>query len=1015
MEITQAFVLTPLLLLLFTWWLLFNVFSDAGDLRRRRRRAIPMSHAAAWPTPTSSPFFSFLLLCASAPQCFTLHDAALAGRPSLPSRRLLTDDDPTIATSPYGPRWRHLRRLATVHALSPHRLSLSSSDRDAAARAMARRLFRPEEGSDSVGVRSAAYGFVGNVIMEMVAGEGMGEADVARFKALTESALAASGAANRQDFLPFLRFLDFGRLSRRLAGIAKDRNDFGQGIVDDFRRRRRGRSSPSTTTPEARRTVVGDLLRLQESSPEVYGDDVIRTVCLSLLQAGTDTSASTIEWAMALLLNNPDVLKKATAEIDSIVGTSRLLQESDLAGLPYLRCIITETLRLYPLAPHLVPHEALQDCVIAGHDVPRGTMVLVDVFSMQRDPLVWENPEKFMPERFEGVKADERKWMMPFGMGRRKCPGEGLALRTVGIALGVMIQCFRWERVGNEKVDMSEGSGLTMPMAVPLTALCLPRVEMESVLKTLCAIAHSIVSADVSVPAKITASIAAAAGDHGDGGGAAVLVAIVFIAVLLLAVAVLVRSSWDDGGGAPAPPSSPAMPVIGHLHLMKKPLHHSLAALAGGEAMVSLRLGARRALLVSTHATAAACFAADDAALAGRLRLLAGDVLGYGYTTVVWASHGDHWRALRRFFAAELSSTAKSLAADRRADVASFVAAIAGDGGGDKVTLRPRLFELMLNVMLRAVTGRRNGGGETRRLQEMVESFAASGAPSVGDFFPALRWLDRLRGVEAALRKLQARRDAFVACLVDDHRRRHDAGDRDEDKKGIIDALLTLQETDPDHYTDNVIKGIVLVLLTAGTDTSALTIEWAMAQLLTHPETMKKARAEIDANVGTTRLVEEADMASLPYIQCVIKETLRLRPVAPVIPAHEAMEDCTVGGFHVRRGTMILVDAWAIHRDANVWDAPEELKPERFLDDADSDVVTAVTGPPMISFGLGHAHRWPDGRSTRAVLRVGCQISRCHRHGRRRRTVDADGGAADSCMSAPGVRQECGLCFYLNI
>lgn len=205
----------------------------------------------------------------------------------------------------------------------------------------------------------------------------------------------------------------------------------------------------------------------------------------SLLQAGTDTSASTIEWAMALLLNNPDVLRKATDEINSVVGMSRLLQEPDLANLPYLRCIITETLRLYPLAPHLVPHEASRDCMVAGHVIARGTMVLVDVYSTQRDPRVWEDPDKFIPERFKGFKVDGSGWMMPFGMGRRKCPGEGLALRTVGMALGVMIQCFQWERVGKKKVDMSEGSGLTMPMAVPLMAMCLPRVEMESVLKSL--------------------------------------------------------------------------------------------------------------------------------------------------------------------------------------------------------------------------------------------------------------------------------------------------------------------------------------------------------------------------------------------------------------------------------------------------------------------------------------------------------------------------------------------------
>ena len=150
-------------------------------------------------------------------------------------------------------------------------------------------------------------------------------------------------------------------------------------------------------------------------------------------------------------------------------------------------------------------------------------------------------------------------------------------------------------------------------------------------------------------------------------------------------------------------------------------------------------------------------------------------------------------------------------------------------------------------------------------------------------------------------------------------------------------------------------------LLFAGTDTSALTIEWAMAQLVTHPETMKKARAEIDANVGTARLVEEADMANLPYIQCVIKETLRLRTAGPVIPAHEAMEDTTVGGFRVARGTKVLVNAWAIHRDGDVWDAPEEFRPERFVD---SDAGGAVTAP-MMPFGLGRRRCPGEGLAVR--------------------------------------------------
>jgi pimeloyl-ACP methyl ester carboxylesterase len=217
---------------------------------------------------------------------------------------------------------------------------------------------------------------------------------------------------------------------------------------------------------------------------------------------------------------------------------------------------------------------------------------------------------------------------------------------------------------------------------------------------------------------------------------------------------------------------------------------------------------------VSAHAAAEECFTAHDAALAGRPQVLAGEHLGYGRTSVVWVSYGDHWRGLRRFFAAELFSSSRlaALAAERRAEVAFLVENLLRDAAtGSVITLRPRLFELVLNVMLRAITGRRHAG-DVHRFQEIVEeSFAVSGVPSVGDFFPALLWVDRVRGVEEAMAKLQTKRDAFVAGLIDDHRRLCDAGSRDVEKKGVIDVLMEHQQTDPEYYTETVVKGIVLV------------------------------------------------------------------------------------------------------------------------------------------------------------------------------------------------------------
>lgn len=207
----------------------------------------------------------------------------------------------------------------------------------------------------------------------------------------------------------------------------------------------------------------------------------------TLLVAGSDTSMVTIEWALSFLLKHPQAMAKAQAELDLNIGNSRLISESDLANLPFLQCIINETLRLQPPAPVIPAHESSKDCTVGGFHVPAGTMLLVNAWVIHRDPKIWTAPEDFRPERFMDGEAERKGWfkwsLMPFGMGRRGCPGEGLAMRVVGLALGALLQCFEWEKA-NEELDQSEASGLTVHMAKPLEALCRPRVFLRKVLES---------------------------------------------------------------------------------------------------------------------------------------------------------------------------------------------------------------------------------------------------------------------------------------------------------------------------------------------------------------------------------------------------------------------------------------------------------------------------------------------------------------------------------------------------
>ncbi|KAF8406250.1 hypothetical protein HHK36_008335 [Tetracentron sinense] len=373
---------------------------------------------------------------------------------------------------------------------------MSSTIRHEEARSLVRQLFRGfHGGSQKVDLRSMLFHLTFNIMMGMVSGKrcfGEGAVDVEvgqRFLEILKetSVIVPSMLMSLCDFLPILRWVGFQGMEKKIVSLKKKRDDFLQDLIDDERRKRQIKSSTTITEAEKKKTIIGALLPIQEAEPEHYSDDIIKGIILLMFTAGTDTSLLTMEWAMSLLLNHPETLEKARAEINDNVEQGRLLSDSDLAKLPYLRCIINETLRLYPAAPLLVPHVSSQDSTLGEYHVPCGTMLLVNARAIHRDPKVWVEPTKFRPERFEGVDGEREGFkFMPFGLGRRGCPGAGLAMRVVALVLGALIQCFEWERVREEMVDMTEGgNGLTMPKAKPLEAMYRPRPTMVKLLSQL--------------------------------------------------------------------------------------------------------------------------------------------------------------------------------------------------------------------------------------------------------------------------------------------------------------------------------------------------------------------------------------------------------------------------------------------------------------------------------------------------------------------------------------------------
>lgn len=200
-----------------------------------------------------------------------------------------------------------------------------------------------------------------------------------------------------------------------------------------------------------------------------------------MFAAGTDTTFITLDWAMTELIINPKVLKKAQAEVRSVLGERKVVLESDILQLSYMKAVIKETFRLHPPAPVLVPRESLEHVTLEGYDIPVKTRIFVNAWAIGRDPEIWEDPETFKPERFLNSPIDFRGQdyeLLPFGAGRRICPAITFGTATVEIALAQLLHSFDWELppgVTPKDLDMTEVFGITMHRKYGLEVIAKPR------------------------------------------------------------------------------------------------------------------------------------------------------------------------------------------------------------------------------------------------------------------------------------------------------------------------------------------------------------------------------------------------------------------------------------------------------------------------------------------------------------------------------------------------------------
>ncbi|XP_077252931.1 cytochrome P450 71AU50-like [Tasmannia lanceolata] len=401
------------------------------------------------------------------------HDLVFASRPFTGAAKHMAYDQKDIVFAEYGPYWRNARKLCTLELLSNLKIDSFKSMRREQLTLLVQSLKDISNSRVTIDLSANVVTLSADMTCMMVFGKKYRDEDLDEkgFKAVLQEALRLSAAFNVADYIPCLEAFDLQGLMRRMKWISTVMDKFLEKIIDEH-----VRAGRDTTHHKDFVDVMLSLMESKENEFQVDRNN-IKAIIQDMLLAAMDTSACSIEWALSELLRNPRVMKKVQEELESVVGLERIVEESDLVNLEYLYMVVKESMRLHPVAPLLAPHESMEDCVVNGFFIPKKSRVIINFWAIGRDPNVWASPEEFYPERFIGTDIDVKGrhfQLIPFGSGRRSCPGMQLGLTVVQLVLAQLMHCFDWELpngMSPSDLDMTEKFSLVVPRANHLLAI----------------------------------------------------------------------------------------------------------------------------------------------------------------------------------------------------------------------------------------------------------------------------------------------------------------------------------------------------------------------------------------------------------------------------------------------------------------------------------------------------------------------------------------------------------------
>jgi cytochrome P450 len=386
-------------------------------------------------------------------------DPACAGRPESIGSKIMWYDYSDIVFSPYNEYWRQMRKICILELLSTKNVkSFGSIRQDEVCRLI--RSVRSSSGAP-VDLTDRIFAFTSSFTCRAAFGKVMRDRDT--LIALLKKAVTMAGGFELADLFPSFKLLHVLSWNRYKLLSMRRRMD---AILDVFLEEHKLKRSGEYGGED----IVDVLLRMQRNEELQFPitNDNIKAVIFDMFSAGTETSSTVLDWAMAELMRNPRVMAKVQAEIRESFKGKTSIEESDVQALKYLKLVIKETFRLHPPIP-LLPRACRDECVVDGYTIPLKSKVMVNIWSMGRDPEYWPEPETFKPERFENSSVDflgNHFEFIPFGAGRRICPGMNFGLANVELPLAQLMYHFDWkmpEGMSPDDIDMSETEGVATP------------------------------------------------------------------------------------------------------------------------------------------------------------------------------------------------------------------------------------------------------------------------------------------------------------------------------------------------------------------------------------------------------------------------------------------------------------------------------------------------------------------------------------------------------------------------